>query len=80
MLLTGWGASQGLGNAGQIDDDSLDAVSFAFNLGLETLHLVAVEGIGDIPANVDGSHDCGSCWFLLGKLLASWWMQKSSMS
>jgi len=34
----------------QVDHYSLDTVSFAFNLGLETLHLVAVELILDILA------------------------------
>ena len=48
MVLTGWWTTQGLSNTAKIDDDSLDAVSLPFNLGLETLHLVAVEGIGDI--------------------------------
>jgi len=32
----------------QVDHYSLDAVSFAFDLGLETLHLVAVELVFDI--------------------------------
>lgn len=48
-----------MSNAGQVYDDSLDAVTLAFNLRLEALHLVAVEGVGDIAANVDGSHGCG---------------------
>jgi hypothetical protein len=51
--------SQRVGNAGQVDNDGLDAVALALNLGLEALHLVAVEGVGDIAANVDGSHGCG---------------------
>lgn len=52
-------AGQRLGHAAEVDDDGLDAVTFAFNLGLELLHLVTVEGVGDIATNVDGSHDCG---------------------
>jgi hypothetical protein len=35
-------------DAAEIGDNSLDSVSFSFNFGLETLHLVAVEGVGDI--------------------------------
>jgi hypothetical protein len=46
-------------HTGQVDDDGLDAVALAFDLGLEALHLVAVEGVGDIAANVNGSHGCG---------------------
>ena len=42
------GSRQRLGDTAQIDDDSLDTVAFAFNFGLETFHLVAIEGIGDI--------------------------------
>jgi len=58
-MLTGRGTSQRLSHAAQIDNDSLDTVTLAFNLRLETLHFVAVEGIGDIPADIDGSHCCG---------------------
>lgn len=43
-------------NAAQIDNNRLDTVTFALDLGLEPLHLVAVEGIGNIAANVNGSH------------------------
>jgi len=32
----------------QVDHYSLDAVSFALDLGLETLHLIAVELVLDI--------------------------------
>jgi len=35
-------------NAAKIDDDGLNTVALAFNLGLQLLHLVAVEGVGDI--------------------------------
>jgi hypothetical protein len=35
-------------NAAEVGNDGFDTVTFAFNLGLETLHLVAVEGVGDI--------------------------------
>lgn len=45
--------SKRLGNRGQVDNNSLDTVSFSFNLGLETLHLVAIEGVTDVAANVD---------------------------
>ena len=48
-----------LSNAVEVDNDSLDAVALAFNLGLEALHLVAIEGVGDIAADIDSSHGCG---------------------
>lgn len=37
-----------MSNAAKIGNNSLDAVAFAFDLGLKTLHLVAVEGVSDI--------------------------------
>lgn len=37
-----------MSNAAEIDNDGLDTVALAFNLGLQFLHLVAVEGVGDI--------------------------------
>jgi hypothetical protein len=46
-------------NTAQVDDDGLDTVSFTFDLGLQTLHLVTIEGIADIAANVDESHGDG---------------------
>jgi hypothetical protein len=49
-------ASERLGNAGQVDNNGFDTVSFAFNLCLETLHLVAIEGVADVAANIDESH------------------------
>ena len=45
VVHTGRRTAQGLGNAAEIDDDGLDTVPFALDLGLETLHLVAIEGI-----------------------------------
>lgn len=39
---------QRLSNTAQIDDDSFDTVAFAFDLGLKALHLVAIEGVGNI--------------------------------
>lgn len=55
----GPGAGEGLSDAGQVDDDGLDTVALALNLGLETLHLVAIEGVADIAADVDERHVCG---------------------
>ena len=37
-----------MSDAAEIDNDGLDTVSFAFNLRLQALHLVAVERVGDI--------------------------------
>lgn len=48
-----------MGDAAEVDNDSLDTVALAFDLGLEPLHLVSVEGVLDIAANVDSSHGCG---------------------
>lgn len=39
-----------MGYTAEVDNDGLDPVAFALNLGLQLLHLVAVEGIGDILA------------------------------
>lgn len=60
-VLDDMGARTGkrLGDARQVDDNGLDSVTLAFNLGLETLHLVAIEGVADIAADVDESHDDG---------------------
>lgn len=45
-----------MSNIAQIDDDGLDTIALAFNLGLETLHLVTVEAVGDILAMSDRVH------------------------
>lgn len=45
---TGRRALQRVGDATEVHHDSLDAVAFALNLGLEPLHLVAVERVLDI--------------------------------
>jgi hypothetical protein len=55
----GTGAGKRSGNAAKVDDNGLDTVSLAFNLGLQTLHLVAIEGVADIAADVDESHGDG---------------------
>ena len=49
---TRWRTRQGLRDTGQVGDDSLDAIALALNLGLEPLHLVTVEGVGDILRHV----------------------------
>lgn len=51
-----------MSDAAQVHDDGLDSVTLSLNLGLDALHLVAVEGVGDITTNVDSSHDC--CGFV----------------
>lgn len=43
-------------NAAQVDNNRLDAVTFAFDLGLDPFHLVTIEGVGDITADIDESH------------------------
>ena len=47
MRTRGW-SRQRLSNTAEIDDDGLDTVAFAFDLGQEALHLVAIERVGDI--------------------------------
>jgi hypothetical protein len=59
VKLTGWITAERVRDAAQVDNDRLDSVTLAFNLGLNALHLVTVEGVGDIATNVDSSHDCG---------------------
>lgn len=46
-------------NAGDIDNNRLDTVAFSFNLGLQTFHLVTIESVADIAANIDERHDGG---------------------
>jgi hypothetical protein len=53
------GACQGLGDAAEVDNYCFDTVALAFNLRLESLHLVSIEGILHIAANIDGRHFCG---------------------
>ena len=38
VALTGRRAVEGVGNAGQVDDDGLDTVALAFNLGKKKGH------------------------------------------
>jgi len=70
----GRGTAQRLGNRVQVDNDGLDTIALALNLGLDFLHLVAVEGIGDIPANIDSSHVGG--WIFLNLMLTRTGMTK----
>jgi len=55
----GTGTGERGSNAAQVDNDGLDTVSLTFDLGLQTLHLVTIESIADIAANVDESHGDG---------------------
>lgn len=54
--VTGRRSGQRVGNAGQVGNNGFDTVALALNLRLKALHLVAVEGVGDIARNVDGRH------------------------
>jgi len=56
-------------NAAQVDDDTLDSVSFSFNLGLKRLHLVTIERVADVAADVDRTHDCGWSLFALEEVV-----------
>jgi hypothetical protein len=46
-------AGQLVGNVVEVDDDGLDTVALALDLGLDLLHLVTVEGILDVATDVD---------------------------
>jgi len=46
-------AGELVGDVVKIDDDGLDTVTLALDLGLDLLHLVAVEGILHVAADVD---------------------------
>lgn len=52
----------------QVDDNGFDAIALTLNLRLQALHLVAVEGISDIPTNIDGRHCDGVDVILLLRL------------
>ena len=45
---TRWRSTERGSNTAEIDNDSLDTVALALNLGLETLHLVAVKRVGNV--------------------------------
>lgn len=47
------GAGELVGYVVEVYDDGLDAVTLALDLGLDLLHLVAVEGILDVATDVD---------------------------
>jgi hypothetical protein len=51
-----------LGDAGQVGNHGFDSVSLPFNLGDDALHLVAVEGIGDILRALAGAFDAGQTY------------------
>ena len=48
IVHTGRWSTQGLCNAAQVHNNSLDSVAFALNLRLETLHFVTIKGIRNI--------------------------------
>jgi len=56
-------ARQGARHVHHVDQHGLDAVALALHLGLQTGHFVPVEGILDIPIDVE-SHSC-CCWLML---------------
>ena len=59
-----------LSNTAQVDNNSLDTVALAFDLGLDLFHLITIEGVRDVAANIDESHDCGIAinWLRLQRL------------
>ena len=76
-----WRTGQLVGDVAKVHDDRLDAVAFALDLGLEALHLVAVEGVRDITANVDVlSHGCGIGDAVGGCLDGGTWLRTCSSS
>jgi hypothetical protein len=56
MLLTCSGSSYSFGNIYHIDNDGLDAITLALNLGTEARHLVAVECIAHAAVYVHTPH------------------------
>lgn len=52
-LLTGWWAGQSLGHFDHVDNDGLDAIAFALNLGQDARHFVPVEWIRVAAVDVD---------------------------
>ena len=65
--------TQGMSNTAKVDDDRFDAITFPFNLGLKTFHLITVEGISNIATDIDGSHDCGLLGLIVWTKFA-WWL------
>ena len=59
--LTRRGAAQGLGDATKVGYNSLDSITFAFDLRLQTFHLVAVKGVGNILLEISVRHGRGCC-------------------
>lgn len=51
----GW-AVEGLGHVGHVDDDRLDAVALALDLGADARHLVPVVKVGDLAVNIQSAH------------------------
>jgi hypothetical protein len=54
--LTSSRSSYSFGNIYHIDDDSLDAVTLALNLGTEARHLIAVECIAHAAVHIHTPH------------------------
>ena len=54
MKLTSRRPAQRCSYAAQVDNDGLDAISLALNLGQKTFHFVAVKGIRDILVAIRG--------------------------
>lgn len=54
-------------DAAQVHNNGLDSVTLALDLGLNLFHLVAIERVGVVAANVNSSHVCG--WKLSTKKL-----------
>ena len=52
---------EGLGDVSHVGDDGLDAVALALDLGQQTGHLVAVEGVRHGAVHVH-CHCCLACW------------------
>jgi len=78
LILTGWLTSKLLADGLEIGNNGLDTVSFAFNLGLDQIHLVPVERIGNITANVDTHFGNVAAGRLYGKIIISRYRQRIS--
>lgn len=58
-VLTSGRSSECLSHFRHVDDDGLDAVALALDLGTDARHLVPVEGIRHIPVDVHRPHGDG---------------------
>lgn len=57
-ILTHGRAIESLCHIDHVDNNGLDSISFAFDLGNDFRHLVPVELVGQTAVDIDRSHVC----------------------